>query len=85
MVRAYLIDSARGTGLLLGLQLSKQIGHNGIADASKLHLMIAHRISTLDICDARIELEHGRIIGASGKVDLDRSLSGNHPSLRVTG
>lgn len=43
-------------------------------------LMIAHRMSTLDICDARIELEHGRIISASGKVDLDRSLSGDHPS-----
>ena len=38
-------------------------------------LMIAHRISTLDICDARIELEHGRIISASGKVDSAPNLS----------
>jgi ATP-binding cassette, subfamily B, bacterial len=29
-------------------------------------LMIAHRLSTLDICDARIELDHGRIVRASG-------------------
>ena len=38
-------------------------------------LMIAHRISTLDICDARIELEHGRIISASGKVDSAANVS----------
>ena len=38
-------------------------------------LMIAHRISTLDICDARIELEHGRIISASGKVDSAPNVS----------
>ena len=46
-------------------------------------LMIAHRISTLDICDARIELEHGRIVSASGKVDLHRSLRGDQPSVQV--
>ena len=28
--------------------------------------MIAHRLSTLDICDARLELEGGRIVDASG-------------------
>jgi ATP-binding cassette subfamily B protein len=28
--------------------------------------MIAHRLSTLDICDARLELERGRIVDASG-------------------
>ncbi len=39
-------------------------------------LMIAHRISTLDICDARIELEHGRIISTSGNVDLALNVSG---------
>jgi len=38
-------------------------------------LMIAHRISTLDICDARVELEHGRIISASGKVDVASNVS----------
>ena len=49
----------------------------GIMDAmerlmiGRTTLMIAHRLSTLDICDARIELEHGRIISASGKVELD--------------
>ncbi len=26
-------------------------------------LMIAHRTSTLEICDARLELEHGRVVG----------------------
>jgi ATP-binding cassette subfamily B protein len=53
--------------------------------AGRTTLMIAHRISTLDICDARIELEHGRIISGSGNVDLDRSLSGEHPSAHVPG
>ncbi len=33
-------------------------------------LMIAHRLSTLDICDARIDIEHGRIVSASGNVNL---------------
>ena len=28
--------------------------------------MIAHRLSTLDICDARLELDGGRIVDASG-------------------
>lgn len=30
-------------------------------------LMIAHRLSTLELCDARLELEHGRVVSA---VDL---------------
>ena len=38
-------------------------------------LMIAHRISTLDICDARVALEHGRIISASGNVDSAPNVS----------
>jgi len=29
-------------------------------------LMIAHRVSTLDICDARVELDHGRVVEAAG-------------------
>ena len=33
-------------------------------------LMIAHRLSTLAICDARLELEHGRIVHATGNIDL---------------
>ena len=49
--------------------------------AGRTTLMIAHRLSTLDICDARIELEHGRIISGSGEVEMDRSLSGEHPSI----
>ncbi len=29
-------------------------------------IMIAHRLSTLEACDARIEIEHGRIVRAAG-------------------
>ncbi len=32
-------------------------------------ILIAHRLSTLDICDARMELEYGRIIRVSGHVE----------------
>jgi ATP-binding cassette subfamily B protein len=32
-------------------------------------LMIAHRLSTLDVCDARIEIEHGRIVNAAGHIE----------------
>ena len=59
----------------------------GIMDAmerlmvGRTTLMIAHRISTLDICDARIELEHGRIISTSGNVDLALNVS----SLQIDG
>jgi ATP-binding cassette, subfamily B, bacterial len=31
-------------------------------------IMIAHRLSTLDICDAWIEIEHGRILRATGNI-----------------
>lgn len=31
--------------------------------------MIAHRLSTLDICDARLELDGGRVVDASGLAD----------------
>jgi ABC-type transport system involved in Fe-S cluster assembly fused permease/ATPase subunit len=31
-------------------------------------LMIAHRLSTLDVCDARIEIVNGRIARAVGKI-----------------
>jgi ATP-binding cassette subfamily B protein len=31
-------------------------------------IMIAHRLNTLDICDARIEIEHGRIVRAAGNI-----------------
>jgi ATP-binding cassette subfamily B protein len=33
-------------------------------------LMIAHRLSTLDACDARIEIEYGHIIKAMGNIAL---------------
>jgi ATP-binding cassette, subfamily B, bacterial len=32
-------------------------------------LMIAHRLNTLDICDARIELSHGRVVAAVGMAE----------------
>ena len=51
--------------------------------AGRTTLMIAHRLSTLDICDARIELEHGRIISGSGEVEMGRSPSEEHPSLEA--
>ena len=44
--------------------------------AGRTTLMIAHRMSTLEICDARIVLEHGRIVSSAGNVDLGRALAG---------
>ena len=35
--------------------------------AGRTTLMIAHRLSTLDVCDARIVLDHGRLCEASGR------------------
>ncbi|PKB80328.1 MAG: xenobiotic-transporting ATPase [SAR202 cluster bacterium Io17-Chloro-G9] len=49
--------------------------------AGRTTLMIAHRTSTLDICDARIELDHGSIISSAGKVDVGRALAGGHQAL----
>lgn len=34
-------------------------------------LMIAHRLSTLGVCDARIEIEHGRLLQAEGHIELE--------------
>jgi ATP-binding cassette subfamily B protein len=34
-------------------------------------ILIAHRLSTLDICDARLELEQGRLVRTSGQVTAD--------------
>ncbi len=31
-------------------------------------IMIAHRLSTLDVCDARIEIQHGRIVHVAGNI-----------------
>jgi ATP-binding cassette subfamily B protein len=36
--------------------------------AGRTTFMIAHRLSTLEICDARLELEHGRIVHAIGQI-----------------
>jgi ABC-type multidrug transport system fused ATPase/permease subunit len=32
--------------------------------------MIAHRLSTLDVCDARLVVAHGRLAEATGNIDL---------------
>jgi ATP-binding cassette subfamily B protein len=47
--------------------------------AGRTTIMIAHRLSTLEVCDARIEIEHGRIVSASGNVEVGEvSLTGRH-------
>ncbi|MCI0781326.1 MAG: ABC transporter ATP-binding protein [Chloroflexi bacterium] len=38
-------------------------------------LLVAHRMSTLEICDARIELEHGSIISSAGNVEVGSGLA----------
>jgi ATP-binding cassette subfamily B protein len=47
--------------------------------AGRTTLMIAHRLSTLNICDARLDVEHGRIVNAVGHIACE-SLPrvGNH-------
>jgi ATP-binding cassette subfamily B protein len=37
-------------------------------------IMIAHRLSTLDVCDARLVLDYGRIAEAEGNIQVYRSL-----------
>ena len=32
-------------------------------------VMIAHRLSTLEVCDARLVIEHGRIVNAVGHIE----------------
>ncbi len=41
--------------------------------AGRTALMIAHRLSTLDICDARIVIEHGHLVEATGNIQVDVS------------
>ena len=41
--------------------------------AGRTALMIAHRLSTLDICDARIVIEQGHIVEATGNIQVDVS------------
>lgn len=38
--------------------------------AGRTTLMIAHRLSTLEVCDAWVEVENGRIVRASGNVEV---------------
>ena len=33
-------------------------------------IMIAHRLSTLEVCDARMEIEGGNVVSASGNIDI---------------
>jgi len=35
--------------------------------AGRTSFMIAHRISTLDVCDMRVQIEHGRLVEATAK------------------
>jgi ATP-binding cassette subfamily B protein len=37
-------------------------------------IMIAHRLSTLDVCDARLVLDHGHIAEAEGNIQVYRAL-----------
>jgi ATP-binding cassette subfamily B protein len=41
--------------------------------AGRTALMIAHRLSTLDVCDARIVIEHGHLVEATGNIQVDAS------------
>ena len=45
--------------------------------------MTAHRLTTVDNCDARIEVEHGSIVAASGKVDFDPGLTAVSSAIRL--
>jgi ATP-binding cassette subfamily B protein len=38
--------------------------------AGRTTLMIAHRLSTLDVCDARLVIEHGRLVEATGHIQM---------------
>jgi ATP-binding cassette subfamily B protein len=38
--------------------------------AGRTTVMIAHRLSTLDVCDARVVLEKGRIVAVTGNVTV---------------
>ena len=41
--------------------------------AGRTTLMIAHRLSTLDVCDARLVIEHGRLVEATGNIQVEMS------------
>jgi len=38
--------------------------------AGRTTLMIAHRLSTLDVCDARLVMEHGLLVEAAGNIQM---------------
>jgi len=38
--------------------------------AGRTTLMIAHRLSTLEVCDARLVIEHGRLVEATGHIQM---------------
>ena len=68
------VDMATETGIMEAMERLM---------AGRTTLMIAHRTSTLEICDARIELEHGSIISSAGNVDLGRALAGDRDVLHM--
>ncbi len=41
--------------------------------AGRTTLMIAHRLSTLEVCDARLVIEHGRLVEATGNIQMNVS------------
>ena len=45
-------------------------------------IMIAHRLSTLDVCDARLVLGHGHIADVEGNIQVSRALPGLPPKWR---
>ncbi len=50
--------------------------------AGRTTLMIAHRLSTLEVCDARLVIEHGCLVDATGNIQMH----GSQPTVsRVSG
>jgi ATP-binding cassette, subfamily B, bacterial len=43
--------------------------------AGRTTFMIAHRLSTLDVCDARLVIDHGRLSEATGNIHLYPSVT----------
>jgi len=39
--------------------------------AGRTTLMIAHRLSTLEVCDARLVIEHGHLVEATGNIQMN--------------
>ena len=48
-------------------------------------IMIAHRLSTVAICDARIEIEHGRIVRVAGNIEGLHPAGPNNETKEVAG